>query len=58
MSMSVDVQCKEVESDAFNCDQPFIDILKPLIGAIPAVGDIIVSTFEVACAVNDLINGS
>ena len=58
MSMSVDVQCTEVKADGFNCDQPFIDILKPLVGAVPGAGETIVSTFEVACAVNDLINGS
>ncbi|KEF52005.1 uncharacterized protein A1O9_11995 [Exophiala aquamarina CBS 119918] len=57
MSMSIEVQCTEIEPDAFNCDQPFIDILKTLVGAIPAVGETIASTFEVACAVNDLING-
>ncbi|KAJ9614014.1 hypothetical protein H2200_002150 [Cladophialophora chaetospira] len=58
MEMSVDVQCTEIKPETFNCDNPFVELAKAAVNAVPGISETAGTVFEVACAVNDIINPS
>lgn len=57
MSISIRAECEAIQEEGFSCDSPFVDALKPLVAAVPEVGETVVGIFEVTCAVSDIVNG-
>jgi hypothetical protein len=48
MSVGIEVECAEIHKEGFDCEGSIVSAVKPLVEAIPQVGDFAAKAWEVS----------